>query len=110
MKPHGSTNWLICRNCGRIYTHYTNDITIRNLSQDNTQKLFCSKCKNASRAGELSPIIITPTYIKSLENTHLKTIWQQMFIEVSDADVIYFIGYSMPNADFEFKYLLKKSC
>lgn len=109
LKPHGSTNWLICKNCGRLYTHYTNDITIRNMSRDTSLNVICEYCNREKKASELAPLIITPTYIKSLENVHLKSIWYNMYIEISQADELYFIGYSLPNADFELKYLLKKA-
>jgi len=109
LKPHGSTNWLSCKNCGRLYTHYTNDITIRNMSNDVSSSFICPYCDSENNVGVLDPIIITPTFIKSLENIHLKSIWHNMLIEISEADELFFIGYSLPDADFEFKYLLKKA-
>lgn len=104
LKLHGSLNWLHCSNCGRLFVDDEN-IGI--------QKKECSYCNQGSANGNndllLEPLIITPTLLKELTNLHIKSIWQNAFIELQEADNIYFIGYSLPYADFEFKYILKKA-
>ena len=49
-----------------------------------------------------------PTFIKDLSNPQYKIIWQNAGIEISEADEIVFIGYSLPNADFEMRQLLSR--
>lgn len=110
MKLHGSINWLMCSNCGRFFTHHEMNIVIRNLYEANSvSKEICEKCNEHLIKYELNPIIITPTFLKSLNSVHVKNIWQSAYLELSDATDIYFIGYSFPEADFEFRYLLKKA-
>ena len=49
-----------------------------------------------------------PTFLKNLDNIQNKLIWQNAGIELSEASKIVFIGYSLPQADFEFKQLLSR--
>ena len=109
LKMHGSLAWLKCPKCGRIYTDYSNEIASEEFSD-----MKCPHCSDDSRPQEENPIlrslIITPTFLKSLENLNLKNIWHNAFIDISEADEIVFIGYSFPDADFEMRCLLKKAC
>ena len=109
LKMHGSLAWLECPKCGRIYTDYSNEIASEEFSD-----MKCPHCSDDSRPQEENPIlrslIITPTFLKSLENLNLKNIWHNAFIDISEADEIVFIGYSFPDADFEMRCLLKKAC
>ena len=109
LKMHGSLAWLECPKCGRIYTDYSNEIASEEFSD-----MKCPHCSDDSRPQEENPIlrslIITPTFLKSLENLNLKNIWHNAFIDISEADEIVFIGYSFPDADFEMRCFLKKAC
>jgi NAD-dependent SIR2 family protein deacetylase len=102
LKLHGSLNWLYCSNCGRIYVDKKN-IGIR--------KEECNYCEQVGTGSKLylEPLIITPTILKEYNNLHIKNIWQNAFIDVQEATEVIFIGYSLPLADYEFKYLLKKA-
>ena len=102
LKLHGSLNWLYCTNCGRIY-----------VDQDNIgiHDEECGYCEQMTTAPKLylDPLIITPTILKEYNNLHIKNIWQNAFIDIQEASEVVFIGYSLPLADYEFKYLLKKA-
>ena len=102
LKLHGSLNWLFCSSCGRLYVDDKDNIGI--------QHKECLFCKTLSSAPNLmlEPLIITPTFLKEFTNLHIKNIWQNAFVELQEASNIIFIGYSLPQADFEFKYILKK--
>lgn len=47
--------------------------------------------------------------IKSIDSQLYKNLWNTASNELRNADEIIFIGYSMPIADYEFRYLLQKS-
>jgi len=108
LKLHGSINWLSCTYCNRIFVDYNEDIALNELSID----CSCPECKK-NKMLEITPqmnnIIITPTFLKNLNNLHIKNIWHNAFIELIEANKIVFIGYSFPDADFEMRYLLKKA-
>jgi hypothetical protein len=47
-----------------------------------------------------------PTLLKDFRNVHLATVWHNALLELQAARRIVFVGYSLPIADFEFRYLL----
>lgn len=108
LKLHGSLNWLYCPTCDRLFTHPDKNIARFGAYPPRSGKrrncVFCQKRKSA-----VEPLIVTPTLIKDLGQTHTRMIWHNAHIELSEADEIIFIGYSFPLADFEFRYLLSRS-
>ncbi|WP_457608051.1 hypothetical protein [Nitratifractor sp.] len=103
VKIHGSINWLYCPNCQRVVV---DDIAIESIAKE---ELVCPYCKQYSDLEiSLENFIITPTILKKFDNLHLKYIWNNAFIEIQEAEKVTFIGYSLPKADYEFMYLLKK--
>lgn len=108
LKLHGSMNWLICNNCGRLYTDYNSNIALSTLMQE-TGIIKCQYCESFGHQYRLISSIITPTFLKNIDSIHFKTIWHNAYLDLCDADKIVFIGYSFPEADFELRYILKKS-
>ena len=107
LKLHGSINWLECPICGRIFIDNQREIAIESCIEQ--QCPHCSMNSKQTYDSTLRNIIITPTFMKSLDNLHIKNIWHNAFLELSEATKVVFIGYSFPNADFEMRCLLKKS-
>jgi len=108
LKLHGSLNWLQCPRCARLYARFYRKDAIHNF------EVFGS-CRHCDRnfpeeQGKhlLSSNLIMPTYLKDLSNPQYKIIWQNAGIEISEADKIVFIGYSLPHADFEMRQLLSR--
>lgn len=108
MKLHGSINWLYCPNCGRLFTDFNEHISLASITENMEQPRSCDFCKN-DRATFLKPILITPTFLKDINNLHLKSIWHNAYLDLCEATEVIFIGYSLPDADFELKYILKKA-
>ena len=106
LKMHGSLAWLECPKCGRILTDYSSEIAYEEFG-----KAKCPYCEsnNDDDGPGLRSLIITPTFLKSLNNLNIKNIWQNAYIDICEADHIVFIGYSLPDADFEMRCLLKKA-
>ena len=109
LKLHGSLNWLQCPKCARLYVklykHFNGAYIF--------EKKFCRHCeKNFSLkkddTNKLYTNLITPTFLKNLNNVQNKLVWQNAAIELSEAEKIIFMGYSLPQADFEFKQLLSR--
>ncbi|MBC1653508.1 hypothetical protein HCJ04_09395 [Listeria welshimeri] len=112
MKLHGSVNWLTCRKCQRLYYSFKSHLALESFKEDHFP--VCPKCcvkkpfdKNSRT--RIQADLITPTMIKDLNNVILRNIWENAFLDLSEADRLVFIGYSLPQADFEFRYLMKKS-
>lgn len=109
LKLHGSLNWLQCPRCHRIYVKFNQKIAMNPFSD--IDKPSCIHCNN--NFGELSSHnlnanLIMPTFLKDLSNPQYKIIWQNAGIELSEAKKIVFIGYSLPQADFEMRQLLSR--
>ena len=103
LKPHGSTNWGYCSNCTRLYISYGTRI------QSTFECIkYCNK-RFTRKHITLTPIMITPTFIKDIGNIHLKNIWSNAGIEISEANKLIFIGYSLRPEDFYFRQLLAKN-
>jgi len=100
LKLHGSLNWLQCPRCMRIYARFSRKDGIRN----HIDRESCRHC-NTNFPEEhdnhlLTSNLIMPTYVKDLSNPQYKIIWQNAGIEISEADKLVFIGYSLPSGDF----------
>jgi NAD-dependent SIR2 family protein deacetylase len=108
MKLHGSINWLLCTNCGRLITDYRYNISLQGMDK-NHSLVKCKHCDNNRKNYGLKHVLITPTFLKDLNNLHLKNIWHNAYLDLSEASEVIFIGYSLPDADFELRYILKKA-
>ncbi|MHB1832346.1 MAG: hypothetical protein ACYCRH_08065 [Acidiferrobacteraceae bacterium] len=108
LKLHGSLNWVQCPRCARLYARFNTKDAMHSF----TSPTSCRHCDRnfAEEKGNhiLSANLIMPTYLKDLSNPQYRIIWQNAGIEISEADDIVFIGYSLPYADFEMRQLLSR--
>lgn len=108
LKLHGSLNWLQCPRCMRLYARFSRKDGV--IDYENRES--CRHCDTNFPEEEsnhhLASNLIMPTYIKDLSNPQYKVIWQNAGIEIAEADKLVFIGYSLPNADFEMRQLLSR--
>ena len=115
LKLHGALNWLTCVNCHRLFYSYEENIGIRQFFQNpnNAKCKYCESCYSTTTIEKpeigLKCQLGTPTMLKNLDDVNLRNIWKCAFIELSEANKIVFIGYSFPQADYEFRYLLKRA-
>jgi NAD-dependent SIR2 family protein deacetylase len=125
---HGSANWIYCDSCRRLYVGHSDDgkaalrafiyITrddfrqlcpenqdVINLVAETPRELKkCIHCEN-----RLGARIATFSYRKEVSIPQFQNVWQQAFSALRDSDSWLFIGYSLPEADFEFRHLLKSA-
>jgi hypothetical protein len=109
LKLHGSLNWLQCPRCHRLYAEFDKKIAMYQFSP--SYKPTCRHCNDnfgENKSHRLISNIIMPTFLKDLSNPQYKIIWQNAGIELSEAKKIVFIGYSLPQADFEMRQLLSR--
>lgn len=120
-KIHGSCNWLYCDNCRSLFYDIHGEVPLVKKAgfQELDFSLFpqireweslagykekCEKCGNV-----ISSHIATFSYRKSFRANSFANIWRNAEEVLSDAEKWIFIGYSLPEADYEFKHLLKIS-
>ena len=124
-KMHGSSNWAYCENCKEIYYQVDEKLPLRTkvgliksdfrlFNQKFSNKYFdtdvslphsqrqCKSCNNS-----LSTHIATFSFRKSFRTSAYPAIWSAAEKSLSEASKWIFIGYSLPEADFELKHLLK---
>ncbi|GAB3934921.1 SIR2 family protein [Mucilaginibacter myungsuensis] len=109
LKLHGSLNWLQCPKCQRLYVKYYKNFNGGYVFD----RKYCRHCaKNFKMENHKSNLLLTnmvmPTFLKNLDNVQNKLIWQNAGVELSEATKVVFLGYSLPQADFEFKQLLSR--
>lgn len=114
LKLHGSVNWLLCPNCNRLYTGLGAPSEIM---EEYISEKVCPQCieftdnseENKIHGPILEPFIITPTFVKEFGNAHIQMVWHNAYIELREANRVVFIGYSLPEADYHLRTLLKRA-
>lgn len=125
LKLHGSTNWVYCHDCQNQNSSNQPQI-IRptpilggsqllpgSLEEGQqvpfqmvTNVLPKTPCQKCNKTGTLEPIIIPPTWSKTLTGSPIARVWESAVNEIKKASQIIVIGYSMPTTDTFFQYLL----
>jgi len=126
LKLHGSTNWVYCDSCRRLFASVLEEgksalhrsvflegddfylmglkklsAQLKKIQNDNRD---CPKCH-----ATLTARVGTFSYRKDYAIQQFQTTWQQAHAVLRDSAVWLFVGYSMPEADFEFRHLLKSA-
>lgn len=86
LKLHGSLNWAYPGGRGgkmRVFENYA-----------------------AVRAAQLVPVIVPPTWRKDLDDKPLVKAWELALAALEQATRIYVLGFSMPETDTHFRYLM----
>lgn len=109
LKIHGSINWLKCHHCGGISVFDGSEAASSLFEDDSIRQ--CAICGNQEimASPTLQPEIITPTMLKAFSSQVYSNLWSAATRELQKATQIVFIGYSLPIADFDFRYLLQKN-
>jgi len=115
MKLHGSANWLLCPNCNRLFTGLG--------AEEDEWRLYvtprpCPVCSTlwlnredprGDQHPRLEPFFVTPTYVKVFDNPHIRMTWHNAYTTLAAADEVVFIGYSLPEADYHVRTLLRRA-
>ena len=116
IKIHGSVNWLYCDNCREAFwfpPRSPRRVASQLLRSDDRKRIRystkveqwrCHRCEKVS----LGTRIATFSYRKALDYPMFQTSWRAAELLLRDARRWVFVGYSLPPADYEFKYLLKR--
>lgn len=119
-KIHGSLNWLYCEKCSRLDLFVSEGLNGLSTSKaldelyhtapfNDAYSCKGTRCRSHPNCdGFVSPVLITPTYVKDYQNPHIKKVWQQAENAMKKADRAIIIGYSLPFDDVEIAMLLKR--
>lgn len=125
LKIHGSSNWVYCDNCRSLFYDLNNHISNRkkaglhemdfmvleelevlplHIRKELLNSESCQICGDS-----VSSHIATFSYRKSFRANAFSNIWKKAEEILSTCRKWIFIGYSLPDADYDFKHLLKIS-
>jgi hypothetical protein len=114
-KMHGSINWLYCDCCRRTYSVPVSQVSrlgSQVLKSDEVEELYEDKAPNRLACPfctvDLGVSLATFSFQKALRAPMFESSWLEAEKALRRARRWVFIGYSLPPADFEFEYLLKR--
>ncbi|MCC7169269.1 MAG: hypothetical protein IT459_02375 [Planctomycetes bacterium] len=103
LKLHGSLNWMSCEACGQITIYPSECIEWDDIRIDGYE-LACAGCRSA----RLSPLLLPPSEDKEMKP--LAFVWQHAEQLLDAADLVVFIGYSLPEYDVHALDLFRRTC
>lgn len=104
LKPHGSLNWFHAKDLKHVKDEKRNVIFSKGSSQISA---FIYPRRIQSKRREYAPIIVPPTFLKDFEHPIFENLWINCTQVLSTAKNIVFLGYSMPSADMQAKFILR---
>jgi NAD-dependent SIR2 family protein deacetylase len=118
VKLHGSINWLYCDSCRRTFWFpaiQSNKVAGQLLGEKDWNIIesgrvvsidpyLCTECESKALGTRLA----TFSFAKALEFPMFQKSWFTAERYLRESRTWVFIGYSLPAADFEFKFLLKR--
>ena len=102
LKLHGSAGWMTCTNSKCDKKEQLIGIKQGKMFLKGCVTQNCPYCKRKS----LMPLIVPASWDKSKFREILCGIWKEAGREIQNARRIFIIGYSLPEADLYFSYLL----
>jgi hypothetical protein len=96
LKLHGSANWVVCKKC-----HKSIQIGEDGGGSVDDRMEKCPFCNV-----EYAPLLVPPSWDKTGYSDVMTPVWKKAIQELTRATRICIIGYSMPESDAYFKYLL----
>jgi len=110
LKLHGSINWGTCEKCGQIIPRYTTEAHFDLYSGRSQHVVYnlgstLHATKHCGKPLKGPPILVPPTWNKTGYHEQLANVWKKAAAELSTAENIFVIGYSLPETDSFFRYL-----
>lgn len=108
LKLHGSINWGLCKGCREIVPFQVGEAHF-NLFNETKYVFFdlgsMLKDKKHCQYSLEPPVLVPPTWDKSGYQEQVAMVWRRAASELSDAENIFVIGYSLAATDSFFRYL-----
>lgn len=98
LKLHGSINWGFCPRCRMMVGPYKGASSIDLVGVE-------KKCPD--HGIPLQTLIVPPSWSKNYRVHSIQSVWEMARLKLLEAERLIFIGYSLPEADQEVRYLLK---
>lgn len=103
-KLHGSTNWLRCGLCDRVYINPEVDIAVYAYAREETANNGCH-CGHS----KLEVQIVSPSFVRDVRAPNLITVWQNALNWLRKAEDWIIVGYSFPDEDLNIRSLFTRA-
>jgi len=114
LKLHGSTNWTWCTECETVVPWELNKFFAKHSWQFidestknvllNVSELF-PDFEHCGKPLAPKPFLVPPTWNKADHHKAIEKVWRKAAVELTDAEHIFIIGYSIPETDAFFRLL-----
>jgi NAD-dependent SIR2 family protein deacetylase len=110
LKLHGSINWAECAECRQVLDFNFCDIDFRRIASVHSSVHLpvtaqLPKMEHCGTKVSDVPFLVPPTWNKNATNPSLLNVWKRAAQELTTAENIFVIGYSLPATDLFFRYL-----
>ncbi len=113
IKLHGSINWGMCSGCGNEFVGKSIYDSMSGIGYQTASEYwlmrptskFPNNCPTCQK-DTVEPFIVPPTWNKAGYGAELTPVWTAAYQEIKEAARLIIIGYSLPDTDSFFKYLL----
>jgi len=111
LKPHGSLNWFPSTT-GKYLKSDLSELLWepRDKSGEQFEQIYCFQRwgrPKSHHGRRYVPWIVPPTHLKRFEHPMLQCVWANCVEALSRASKIYFLGYSLPPADWHSGYIFR---
>lgn len=104
IKPHGSLNW----HSHETGKHLKKDRKFKLCGESSSQVYAFRPCRSPSSSiRSYMPLIVPPIFNKTFEDDIFQVLWQESVAVLSTAARVTFLGYSLANADFHARFILR---
>jgi hypothetical protein len=107
LKPHGSLNWYPSETGEHIKAELRR--TLWKGTDGASESMFCFLRWRAPKSShrQYVPWIVPPTHVKKFEHGMMQRIWRACVDCLSVAKRVFFVGYSLPTADWHSRYIFR---
>jgi hypothetical protein len=105
LKPHGSLNWFDESQAKSIKAD--RKVLLAREGESSIYAFAKFRGPRSKTGKRYKPLIIPPHYMKRFDGPGFKNLWQTCVSELSTADEIVFVGYSLPPSDFHARFMLR---
>lgn len=113
LKLHGSINWAVCGKCGAVVPWHLGDFfkgrTYPFLDDLNEVRVdiwsHFHEFQHCGTPVQPLPFLVPPTWNKTDHHETIQVVWERAAKELTDAENIFVIGYSLPETDGFFRTL-----
>lgn len=105
LKPHGSLNWYQAVTAEPLKR--TKKFSLAGAGANQVYAFRPLRAPKSRKGRSYMPLIVPPVFSKQFEGPLFQRLWQETVRALSSASEVRFLGYSLANADFHARFVLR---